>query len=121
MNACEVKDYRHIACCNVLYKLILKVLANRLQQVLNEVISENQSAFVKERMIYDNILLSHEVIKGYSRKHISPRCMLKIDIQNAYDTVEWPFMRYLMIEWGFLSSLSNGSLLVYLLYLMPFV
>lgn len=87
-NASCVKEYRPIACCTVLYKTISKVLANRMQLVLDTVISDNQSTFVKGRLIQDNIILSHELIKGYQRKHISPRCMIKVDIHKAYDSVE---------------------------------
>lgn len=87
-NASSVKEYRPIACCTVLYKIISKVLANRMQQVLYSIISENQSAFVKGRLIQDNIILNHELIKGYQRKQISPRCMIKVDIHKAYDSVE---------------------------------
>lgn len=73
-----VKDYRPISCCSILYKIIYKVIANRLQSVLGGIISENQSAFIKGRIIFDNILLSHEIfIKGYNRKVISPRYMIK--------------------------------------------
>lgn len=92
-NACAVKDFRPIACCSVLYKIISKVLANRMKRVLNTIISEHQSAFVPGRLIFDNILLSQELVRGYSRKHISPRYMVKVDIQKAYDSVEWFFLQ----------------------------
>lgn len=80
-----MKDFRPIACCTVLYKLISKVLANRLKAVLHSVVSDSQSAFVQGRMILDNVLLSQELLAGYTRKHTSPRCMIKVDIQKAYD------------------------------------
>lgn len=87
-NASSVKKFRPIACCTVLYKIISKILANMLRSVLSTVISGCQSAFVQGRLIFDNIILSHELVKGYGRKHISPRCMVKVDIQKAYDSVE---------------------------------
>lgn len=63
-NADMVRNFRPIACCSVLYKIISKVLANRLKGVLDGIISQNQSAFVPGRIIFDNILLSNELIKG---------------------------------------------------------
>lgn len=72
-----------------------------MQNVLCHIINESQSSFVKGRVIFDNILRSHELIKGYGRKGLSPRCILKIDLQKAYDYVEGSFLKYLMLELGF--------------------
>lgn len=68
-NACAVKDFCPIACFTVLYKIISKILANRMKMVLGTLISDNQAAFVQGRLIFDNIILSHELVKGYNRKH----------------------------------------------------
>lgn len=106
-NADKVRDFRPIACCSVLYKIISKVLANRLKGVLESIIGSHQSAFVPGRIIFDNILLSHELVKGYQRKNISPRCMIKVDIQKAYDSVEWPFVRQMLDALGFPHRFSN--------------
>lgn len=100
-NASTVKEFRHIACCIVLYKIISKVLANRLKGVLDTIISDNQSTFVQGRLIFDNIILSYELVKNYNKKQISPRCMVKVYIQKAYDSVEWPFLKQMMMELGF--------------------
>lgn len=67
-NASCLKDLLPIALCNVLYKILLKVLANRLKDVLPCIISENQSAFVKNRSITDNVLVAFEVIHHMSQK-----------------------------------------------------
>lgn len=72
-----------------------------MKVVLDSVVNESQSTFVKWRQIFDNIILSHELVRGYQRKNISPRCMVKVDIQKAYDSMEWPFIKYLMLELGF--------------------
>nr|GEY29590.1 hypothetical protein [Tanacetum cinerariifolium] len=81
-----VTEFRPIACCNVLYKCISKVLTNRINGSLNKLVNLNQSAFIKGRNIQDNILLTHEILKGYNRKGRSKRYALKIDIAKAYDT-----------------------------------
>lgn len=59
-NISTIKEFRPIACCTVLYKIISKVLANKMKMVLETVISESQYAFVQGRLIFDNIILSHE-------------------------------------------------------------
>lgn len=100
-NAVSLKDFCPIACCTILYKIISKILANRMMKVLDTVISGNQSAFVQGRWIFDNIVLSHELVKGYKSKQISPRCMVKVDIQKAYDSVEWPFLKQMLCELQF--------------------
>ncbi|WMV34807.1 hypothetical protein MTR67_028192 [Solanum verrucosum] len=88
----NIKEYRPIACCTIIYKIIAKVLASRMQKVMARIISEAQSGFIPGRKIVDNIILATELVKAYSRQHISPRCMLKIDLQKAYDSVEWSYL-----------------------------
>lgn len=63
----EMKDYRPISCCNVLYKVISKIVANRLMLLLPEFINGNQSAFVHNRLLMDNILLATELVKDYTK------------------------------------------------------
>lgn len=57
-----------------------------------------QSAFVPERAIHDNIILSHELVKGYRRKGISPRCLMKVDMKKVYDSQEWRFLEQVLID-----------------------
>ncbi|XP_056688153.1 uncharacterized protein [Spinacia oleracea] len=71
------------------------------ESVISEVVNESQSGFIPGRQIPDNILLATELIKAYTRAHISPRCLLKMDLRKAYDSIEWPFLRSVMIELGF--------------------
>lgn len=66
-----------------------------------EVVSDNQLAFVPGRRISDNILLTQEIMKNYHINRGPPRCAFKIDIQKAYDTVDWNFLRFLLFSFGF--------------------
>lgn len=85
-------DFRPISLCNVIYKVIAKSLVNRLKTVLSEVISKNQSAFVLERLITNNIVAAYEVLhsmKTWQKDKVGSMA-LKLDIFKAYDRVEWP-------------------------------
>lgn len=96
-----VKEYRPIACCTVLYKIISKILTGRLAQVIGEVVDEAQAGFIPGKFIADNILLATELMKGYNHKYISPRCLVKVDLKKAYDSVEWSFIQTMLEELSF--------------------
>ena len=81
-------DFRPIACCNVLYKAMSKLLCNRLKKVLPTVINECHGAFVDGRELLYNVLICQELAHGYSRRsNTSSRCLMKIDLRKAYDSV----------------------------------
>nr|GEY53873.1 hypothetical protein [Tanacetum cinerariifolium] len=88
----RVNDFHLISCCNVIYKCISNILTNRIIRGIKEVVSENQSAFVLGKRISDNILITQELIYRYHRNRGLPRCAFKVDIQKAYDTVDWNFL-----------------------------
>ncbi|XP_039033520.1 uncharacterized protein LOC120169447 [Hibiscus syriacus] len=71
-NPSAVKDYRPISCCSVIYKIITKIIVRRLTDFLPDIITLNQTAFIKGMIIIDNSLLAQEMVKGYGRKSISP-------------------------------------------------
>nr|KAJ0187106.1 hypothetical protein LSAT_V11C900454800 [Lactuca sativa] len=100
-----VGDYRPISCCNVVYKCISKIIVNRIRDHLGCLVSDNQSAFIPGRSILDNVLLSQELVRGYHIDRGYARCALKIDIQKAYDTVNWKFLQHILKEFGFHSSM----------------
>ena len=97
----KVTDYRPIALCNVIFKCITKILSNRMKTCLHELVSDNQSAFVPGRRITDNILLTQELMHNYHLDRGAPRCAFKVDIQKAYDTVDWSFLRKILLGFGF--------------------
>ncbi|GJT52972.1 RNA-directed DNA polymerase, eukaryota, reverse transcriptase zinc-binding domain protein [Tanacetum coccineum] len=85
-NPNKVSEFKPIACCNVLYKCICKILTNRIKSGLDKIVHINQSAFIPGRHIQDNILIAQELLRGYNRKNGPKRCAMQIDIQKAYDT-----------------------------------
>lgn len=84
-----------------MYKIISKVLTSWLQKVVAEVVSEYQARFVPGRSISDNVIVATELVKGCSRAHMSSRCMAKVDLRMAYDSIEWPFLSMVLKELGF--------------------
>lgn len=100
-----VGDYRPIALCNVIYKCISKILANRIKECLDDVVDPTQNAFIPGRRISDNILLTQELFKNYHRHKGIPRCAFKVDIKKAYDSVDWVFLIDLLHLFGFLNQL----------------
>lgn len=96
-----VKDYRPIAYCTTFYKIITKVLTNRMKGVMNTIIIPSQSAFIEGRSIIDNVIFSHELLKWYTRKGLSPRCVLKVNLRKAYEGVEWCFLKSMLAKLGF--------------------
>ncbi|KAL9236951.1 hypothetical protein vseg_011557 [Gypsophila vaccaria] len=84
----SVMQFRPIACCNVLYKVISKLLCSRLAQVLPHIIDQNQGAFIQGRNIQENILICQDLIRLYERPNTSATWMFKIDLQKVYDMVE---------------------------------
>ncbi|GAU48556.1 hypothetical protein TSUD_405720 [Trifolium subterraneum] len=102
-NPISMKDLSPISLCNVLYKMISKVLANRLKICLDRCVSQEQSTFVEGRSILDNALIATEVIHALKRKTKgrSGELALKIDISKAYDKVDWGFLRGVLTSMGF--------------------
>ncbi|XP_031120574.1 uncharacterized protein LOC116023707 [Ipomoea triloba] len=104
-----VSDLRPIALCNVVYKIMAKMVANRMKPLLGEIISDSQSAFIPNRLITDNILIAAEVGHFLNRK----RCgavgwgALKLDMAKAYDRMEWTFLRRMLIALGFAEAWVN--------------
>jgi hypothetical protein len=99
----RLKDLRPISLCNMLYKIISNVLANRLKVFLHDIISPNQSAFVPGRLITDNVLVANEMTHYLQNKRRGEEgcCALKLDMSKAYDRVEWDFVETMLRQLGF--------------------
>ena len=90
--ACSLGDYRPISCCNIVYKLISKIVANRLKPILSKCVSPNQAAFLKGRSLGENVILATEQIKDYNKSTCHKSAMLKIDLRKDFDTACWDFV-----------------------------
>eukprot|EP00253_Pinus_taeda_P006425 PITA_06425 len=91
--------FRPIALCNVIYKIISKVIANRLKTILPGIISEEQSGYVEGRQIFDNILLAQEMIHSlHSRKEAG--MLMQLDLSKAYDKVSWKYLEAVLRAFG---------------------
>ncbi|KAL5579373.1 hypothetical protein UlMin_011815 [Ulmus minor] len=102
----EITEAALLVLCNVVYKLVSRTITNRFSRILDEVIGDQQSAFVPGRLITDNVLLGFETMH-WLRQHRGGNtgyAALKLDMSKAYDRVEWPFLEGMMLRLGFADS-----------------
>lgn len=102
-DAASVNHFRPISLCNFAYKVISKVKVNRMKTFLPKCISLNQRAFVPGRLIQDNILVAHEAYHHLKnkKKGRSFEMAVKVDMNKAYDRIEWGFVKRVLIKLGF--------------------
>ena len=95
-------EFKPINLSNVTYKIIAKVLSNKLKAVLPQIITENQSAFLFECLITDNILVAFEIIHYLNNKWEGKESFMavKLDMSKAFDRVEWGFIEAVMEKLG---------------------
>lgn len=97
-----VNQFRPISLCNTLYKVISKVLVNRLKTIMPQIISPNQSAFVKGRRASDNYFLANELFHTIRKKRGKGSLLLaKLDLSKAYDKMSWTFLKTVLIKHNF--------------------
>lgn len=84
----------------VVYKLIAKILSNRLVRVLGDIVSEVQSAFIADRQILDGPFILNEVLQ-WCKKKKKQSIIFKVDFEKAYDSVRWDFLDEVQKKFGF--------------------
>ncbi|GJU52590.1 RNA-directed DNA polymerase, eukaryota [Tanacetum coccineum] len=95
-----VKDFRPISLIGSIYKIIAKILANRLVGVLGDIVNEVQSAFISDRQILDGPFILNEVIQWCKSKK-KQSLIFKVDFEKAYDSVRWDFLDDVLKKFGF--------------------
>jgi len=96
----QPNDFRPISLVRSFAKLITKLLANRLAPKLQQIVSPNQSAFIKGRFIHDNFMLVQQTAR-FLHQQKQPRILLKLDISKAFDSVSWPFLLEILQQLSF--------------------
>ena len=99
----KAKDFRLISLCNMLYKIIAKTIANHFKKLLPKLVSETQCALMSNHLILDNILVALETLHYLKskRRGKSGLMALKLDMNKAYNRVEWIFLEKIMEKLGF--------------------
>ncbi|XP_057449118.1 uncharacterized protein LOC130740498 [Lotus japonicus] len=101
-----VKEFRPISLCNVTYKLITKVLLNRLRPFLNTLVGPMQNSFIPGRGTTDNAFLAQEIIHHMHKSKAKKGTLaFKIDLEKAYDSVSWAFLEETLVLYGFPSMI----------------
>lgn len=98
----KIEQFRPISLCNVAYKVIAKFLSSRLKGVLSSIISPYQAAFVPGRTIQENAIIGQEVLHSMKAKRgHKGLTALKLDMEKAYDCMEWSFLLKVLKAFGF--------------------
>lgn len=92
--------------CNVLSKLVMKLLANQLKPLILKLTGEHQTSIVPGCQAVDNVIIAEEIIHTMQkRKGIKGGMVLKVDLEKAYDRVEWSFLKEVLLAVGFSTHL----------------
>ncbi|GKC23726.1 putative RNA-directed DNA polymerase, eukaryota, reverse transcriptase zinc-binding domain protein [Tanacetum coccineum] len=96
----HINDFRPISLIGCQYKVIAKVLSNRLSKVVHSVVREVQTAYIKGRQIIDGPLMVNEILAWASKKR-ERLFFLKVDFEKAFDSLDWKFLDHTMEQIGF--------------------
>ena len=105
----DVSQFRPMSLCNVVYKIISKIMVDRLKPLMDKLITPYQNVFIRGRNITDNILLTHEIFDTLRKKKGRKKGYgaLKIDMSKAYDRVNWNFLKAVLLSMNFGTTWIN--------------
>ena len=97
-----LNEFRPISLVGSMYKILAKVLPNRLRLVIGSVVSDSQSAFIKGRQILDGIMVANEIVDE-ARRHKKELLLFKVDFEKAYNSINWGYLQEVVMKMGFLT------------------
>ncbi|KAI0516070.1 hypothetical protein KFK09_008742 [Dendrobium nobile] len=101
-------NYRPISLCQTNYKISAKMLVNILKNCIPKKIIEEQMAFILGRSISEHCLLAQEIFHKFKiSKNKKGLMALKLDMEQAYDSMGWPTLGQIIKWYGFPSMFSN--------------
>ncbi|PKA62100.1 integrator complex subunit 11 [Apostasia shenzhenica] len=107
-NAHYPHHFRPISLCTTAYKIVAKILVNRMKEILGPLIAKEQAAFVPDRNIADNCILAQEVMHRFRTSASTSGLMaLKIDMEQAYDRMRWDFLVSMLQHFNFPTAWIN--------------
>lgn len=107
-NPTSSHHFRPISLCNVVYKIVSKLLVAKLRPLLDKIISPAQSAFIPNRWIVENQVIVQEILHSFKTRKTKPGLMaIKLDLQKAYDRVNWKFIQAILLHLGFNETFTS--------------
>lgn len=104
----DASDFRPITLLNVAFKVVSKVLVNRLRPIMNKLIGPFQNSFLPGRSTLDNVILAQEIMHSMNmKKGKKGFMMVKIDLHKAYDSLNWDFLESVLVRVGFPERITN--------------
>lgn len=103
-----ISQFRPISLCNVSYKVLTKIVVQRLKPFIPDIISPYQTGFVPTRSIHENIVVAQEMVHSMNKMRGKTGFFaIKVDLAKAYDRLRWSFIHEVLLEIGFPSSLIH--------------
>ena len=88
----SLSQFRPVACCTTIYKVITRLISSRLKLFIDQAVQANQVGFIKGRLLCENVLLASELVDNFQAEGETTRGCLQVDISKAYDNVNWEFL-----------------------------